>query len=135
MFNLRNSGDVKPHIQDIQQKPANQKESNTLPKLLHHLQQSTNRVRKELNHINLLIKYKKEDFYGKNQKKLLNKYRKKLGNITLRFFEYNSAILKKELKSKSEKLKYQKKNSYNEKEPTGFCKQILRKSFDCSKKI
>ena len=120
MFNLRNSGDVKPHIQDIQQKPANQKESNTLPKLLHHLQQSTNRVRKELNHINLLIKYKKEDFYDKIQKKLLNKYRKKLGNITLRFFEYNSAILKKELKSKSEKLKYQKKTHTTKKNQQDF---------------
>ena len=99
----------KAYIQDIQQKPANQKESNSLPKWLHHLEQSRNRVRKEINHINLLIKCKKENFYSKHQKKLLNKYRKKLGNTTLRLFEYKSAILKQELKSKSEKLKYQKK--------------------------
>ena len=37
----------KAYIQDIQQKPANQKESNTLPKCLHHLEQSINRVRKK----------------------------------------------------------------------------------------
>ena len=72
----------KAYIQDIQQKPANQKESNTLPKWLHHLEQSINRVRKELNHINL----KKENPYSKHQKRLLNKYRKKLGNTTLRLF-------------------------------------------------
>ena len=80
-----------------------------MPKWLHHLEQSINRVRKELNHINLLIKCKKENSYSKHQKKLLNKYRKKLGNTTLRLFEYKSTILKQELKSKSEKLKYQKK--------------------------
>ena len=99
----------KAYIQDIQQKPANQKESNTLPKWLHHLEQSIKRVRKELNHINLLIKCKKENSYSKHQKKLLNKFRKKPGNTTLRLFEYKSTILKQELKSKSEKLKYQKK--------------------------
>ena len=56
----------KAYIQDIQQKPANQKESNTLPKWLHHLEQSINRVRKELNPINLLIKCKKENSYSKH---------------------------------------------------------------------
>ena len=97
----------KAYIQDIQQKPA-KKESNTLPKWLHHLEESINRVRKELNHINLLIKCKKENSYSKHQKKLLNKYRKKPGNTNLRLFEYKSTISKQELKSKSEKLKYQK---------------------------
>ena len=39
----------------------------------------------------------------------MNKYRKKLGNTTLRLFEYKRTTLKQELKSKPEKLKYQKK--------------------------
>ena len=39
----------KAYIQDIQQKPANQKESNTLPKWLHYPEQLINRLRKELN--------------------------------------------------------------------------------------
>ena len=98
----------KAYIQHIQQKPPNQKESDTLPNWLHHLEQSINRVRKELNHTNLLIKCKKENFYSKHQKKLLNKYRKKLGNNTFGLFEYRSTIRKQELKSKSEKLKYRK---------------------------
>ena len=114
----------KEYIQDIQQK------KNTLSKWLHHLEQSINTARKELNHIILLIKYKKENSYSKHQKKLLNKYRKKLGNTTLRLFECKSTILKQELKSKSEKLKYQKKQ-----ESTLYFKQILRKFFDRSKKI
>ena len=80
-----------------------------MSKWLHHLEQSINTVRKELNYIILFIKYKKENSYSKHQKKLLNKYRKKLGNANLRLFEYKSTILKQELKSKSEKLKYQKK--------------------------
>ena len=88
------------YIQDIQQKPAHQKESNTLPKWLYHLEQSINRVRKELNHINLLIKCKKENSYSKHQKKLLNQYQKRLGNTTLRLFGYKSTILKQEPKSK-----------------------------------
>ena len=99
----------KAYIQDIQQKPANQKEGNTLPKWLHHLEQSVNRVRKELNYINLLTQGKKENSFSKHHKKLLNKYRKKLGNTTLRLFEYKRLILKQELKSKSGKLKNQKK--------------------------
>ena len=99
----------KAYIQDIQQKPANQKEGNTLPKWLHHLELSINRIQKELNHFNFLITCKKEKSYSKNRKKLLNKYRKKLGNTTLRLFEYKSLILKQEQKSKSGKLKYQNK--------------------------
>ena len=73
----------KAYIQDIQQKPINQKESNTFPEWLHHLEQSTNRVRKELNHVSLLIKCKKENSYSKHQKELLNKYWKKLGKKML----------------------------------------------------
>ena len=88
----------KAYIQDF----ANQKESNALPKLLHHLQQSVNRVRKELNHINLLIKWKKENSHNKHQKELLYKYWKKLGNTTLTLFEYKRTILKQEVKGKSE---------------------------------
>ena len=73
------------------------------------LEPSIYRVQKELNHNNLLIKCKKENSYSKHQKKLLNKYQKKLANATLTLFEYKSRILKQELKIKSEKLKYQKK--------------------------
>ena len=80
-----------------------------MPKGLHHLEQSINRVRKELNHINFLTKCKKENYYSEHQKKLLNKYRKKVGNTNLKLFEYKSTILKQELKIKSEKLTYQKK--------------------------
>ena len=125
---------MKAYIKDIQQKPANHKESNTLPKWLHHLEQSINRFRKELNHINLLIKFKKENSYSKHQKKLLNKYRKKLGNTTLRLFEYKSTILKQELKSKSEKLKYQKK-IIERKRINRIFQTNPKKSFDRSKKI
>ena len=80
-----------------------------MPKWLHHLEQSINRVRKELNHINLLIKCKKENSYSKHQKKLSNKYRKKLGNTTSDYLNTKAQFFKQELKSKSEKLKYQKK--------------------------
>ena len=99
----------KAYIQDIQQKPANQREGHTLPKWLHHLELSINRVQKELNHINFLITCKKEKPYSKNHKKLLNKYWKKLGNTTLRLFEFKSLILQQELKSKSGEVKYQNK--------------------------
>ena len=68
----------KAYIQDIQQNLENQKESNTLPKWLHHLEQSISMVRKELNYINPLIKCKKENSNSKHQKMLLNKYRKNI---------------------------------------------------------
>ena len=80
-----------------------------MPKSLHHLEQSIKRVRKELNHINLFIKCKKENSYSKHRKELLNKYWKKLGNTTLRLFEYKRTTLKQEPKSKPEKLNTKKK--------------------------
>ena len=99
----------KTFIGDIQPTPMSIKNNPKFPNWINNIEQSIARIRKELSQINVLIKCKTENAYTRHQKALLQKYSKKLGNTKLRTLTYKTTVLKQELKSKSEKVKYQKK--------------------------
>ena len=99
----------KTFIGDIQPKPMSIKNNPKFPNWINNIEQSIARIRKEFSQINVLIKCKAENAYTRYQKALLQKYSKKLGNTKLRTLTYKITVLKQELKSKSEKVKYQKK--------------------------
>ena len=67
------------------------------------------RVRQQINQINILIKCKFEKQFTAHQKRLLNKFLKNYGNTKMTTLEFKCAMLKQDLKSKTKKLKYQKK--------------------------
>ena len=91
----------KEYDNDIQRiEPEKAKEKLDMPKWIYHLEESISRVRREINQINVLIKCKTEKQFTTHQKRLLNKFLKNYGN---------TKMLKQDLKSKTEKLKYQKK--------------------------
>ena len=89
--------------------PEKAKEKLDMPKWIYHLEESISRVRREINQINVLIKCKIEKQFTAHQKHLLNKFLKNYGNTKMTTFEFKCTILKQDLKSKTEKLKYQKK--------------------------
>ena len=93
---------------------------------INNIEQSIARTRKELSQINVLIKCKAENAYTRHQKALLQKYSKKLDNTELRTLTYKTTVLKQELKSKSEKVKYQKKQMERKRINATFKKIIKR---------
>ena len=99
----------KTFIGDTQPTPMSIKNNPKFPNWINNIEQSIARIRKELSQIHVLIKCKVENAYTKRQKALLPKYSKKIGNTKLRTLTYKTTVLKQELKSKSEKVKYQKK--------------------------
>ena len=66
-------------------------------------------MRREINQINVLIKCKTEKQFTTHQKRLLNNFLKHYGNTKMKTLEFKCTMLKQDLKSKTEKLKYQKK--------------------------
>ena len=91
----------KEYNNDIRRtEPEKVKEKLDMPKWIYYLEESISRVRRKVNQINVLIKCKTEKQFTTHQKRLLNKFLKNYGN---------TKMLKQDLKSKTEKLKYQKK--------------------------
>ena len=99
----------KTFIGDIQPTPMSIKNNPKFSNCINNIEQSIARIRKELSQINVLITCNAENAYTRHQKALPQKYSKKLGNTKLRTLPYKTTVLKQELKSKSEKVKYQKK--------------------------
>ena len=89
--------------------PEKAKKKLDMPKWIYHLEESISRVRQEINQINVLIKCKLEKQFTTHQKRLLNKFLKNYGNTKMTTLEFKCTMLKQDLKSKTEKLKYQKK--------------------------
>ena len=100
----------KEYNNDIRRiEPEKAKEKLDMPKWIYHLEESISRVRREINQINVLIKCKIEKQFTAHQKRLLNKFLKNYGNTKMTTLEFKCTMLKQDLKSKTEKLKYQKK--------------------------
>ena len=100
----------KEYNKDIRRiEPEKAKEKLDMPKWIYHLEESISRVRREINQITVLIKCKTEKQFTVHQKRLLNKFLKNYGNTKLTTLEFKCKMLKQDLKSKTEKLKYQKK--------------------------
>ena len=55
------------------------------------------------------MKCKTEKQFTTHQKRLLNKFQKNYGNTKMTTLEFQCLTMKQDLKSKTEKLKYQKK--------------------------
>ena len=80
-----------------------------MPKWIYHLEELISRVRQEINQITVLIMCKTEKRFTAHQKCLLNKFLKNYGTIKITTLKFKCTMLKQDLKSKIEKLKYQKK--------------------------
>ena len=80
-----------------------------MPKWIYQLEESISGLGQNINQITLLIKCKTEKQFTVHQKCLLDKFFKKHGNTKITTLTFKCIILKKDLKSKTEKLKYQKK--------------------------
>ena len=100
----------KEYNNDIRRiEPEKAKEKLDMPKWIYHLEESISRVRQEINPINVLIKCKIEKEFTAHQKRLLNRFLKNYGNTKMTTLEFKCTMLKQDLKSKTEKLEYQKK--------------------------
>ena len=102
----------KEYNNDIQViEPGKTKEKLDMPKWIYHVEESISRERREINQITVLIKWKTEKQFTVHQKRLLNKFFKNYGNtkMTTLKFKCTCTILKQYLKSKTDKLKHQKK--------------------------
>ena len=83
-----------------------EKRKNEPPKWITSIENSINRIRKLIAHIQVVIKCKKECQFTKHQKTLLQMLKKKFGNSKMSTLETKLALLKQELKSKAENLLY-----------------------------
>ena len=122
----------KEYNNDIRRiEPEKAKEKLDMPKWIYRLEESISRVRGEINQINVLIKCKFEKQFTAHQKRLLNKFLKNYGNTKMTTLEFKCTMLKQDLKSKTEKLKYQKRiierkkiNKLFYKDPKKVCRTL-----------
>ena len=89
--------------------PEKAKEKLDMPKWIYQLEESISQVRREINQTTVLIKCKTEKQFTAHQKRLLNKFLKNYGNTKTGTLKFKCTMLKQDLKSKTEKLRYQKK--------------------------
>ena len=90
----------------IEKNEGNTKKQPELPKWLTHLQESINRTRRDIGHIMTINECKIKNQYTKKQTKLKDRLRKKFGDIKQTTLDYKLALLKHDLKAKSEKMKH-----------------------------
>ena len=88
--------------------PEKAKENLDKPKWIYHVEESISRMRQEINQINVLTGCKTQKQFTAHQKHLLNKFLKNYGNTKMATLEFKCIMLKLDLKSNTEKLKYQK---------------------------
>ena len=81
------------------------------PKWIVNLENNIERIRTEIAHIQVIINCKKKGKFTKRQNTILHRLTKKYGNTKMRTLETKLALLKHGLRSKSEKLKHEKKIS------------------------
>ena len=79
------------------------------PRWLTQLEKSITYLRKKIGQLTVIVKCKQTNNYLKQQRSLLEKFRKKFRNTTLLNLQSTLYITKQKLKAKSEKLKYHKK--------------------------
>ena len=81
------------------------------PKWIVNLENNIERIRTEIAHVQVIINCKKKGKFTKRQNTILHRLTKKYGNTKMRTLETKLALLKHGLRSKSEKLKHEKKIS------------------------
>ena len=89
----------------------NQRKERTEPKWLTSLQNKIDSIRRNIAHIELILKCKETNTFSRKQLKICKRLRKKFGNTKKGNLVYRQKLLKNELKATSTKLKYQRKVS------------------------
>ena len=88
---------------------TNQKQEK--PKWIVNLESNIERIKAEISHVHVIINCKNRRKFTKHQNTILNRLTNKSGNIKKRTSKTKQALLKQHPKSKSEKLKREKKLS------------------------
>ena len=81
------------------------------PKWIVNLENNIERIRTEIAHVQVIINCKKKGKFTKRQNTILHRLTKKYRNTKMRTLETKLALLKQDLRSKSEKLKHEKRIS------------------------
>ena len=81
------------------------------PKWIVNLENNIERIRKEIAHVVFIINCKKKGKFTKRQNTILHRLTKKYGNTKMRTLKTKLALLKQDLRSKSETLKHEKRIS------------------------
>ena len=93
----------------ISSPPKPTDEKNQTPKWTTQLEASITNIRRNIAHLEIVFKCKQENKFTKHQRNLFQNFRKKFGNTRASNQSYKLTKLKQDLKSKSEKLKYEKR--------------------------
>ena len=89
------------------QKPTN--ERNQTPKWITQLEASNTNTRQNIAQLGVVLKCKQKNKFTEHQRNLFEKFRKKFGNTRASTLSYKLTMLKQDLKSKSGRLKYEKR--------------------------
>ena len=106
---------VKQQLNDLKEININPTKRNTTPKWINHLEESINKVRKQIGQLQTVIKCKTQNVYTNHQKRLIQQFDKRFGNTRMRTLEYKLSYFKQELKAKATKLKYEKRKQERKK--------------------
>ena len=100
---------VKQYTNDLKQIEHKPIRKNSAPGWIKQLEDSTERIRKEIAQLNVVIECKKTSTYSKHQLKLKQVFTKRYGDFRLKTLQFKLSILYQNLKAKSTKLKYNKR--------------------------
>ena len=92
-------------------KQGNTNRKQEKPKWIVNLKNNIGRIRTEIAHVHVIINCKNKGKFTKYQNPIFHRVKKKIGNTKMRILEIKLALLKQNLKSKSEKLKQDKRLS------------------------
>ena len=100
---------LKEHNDDISTNNTKRKQQKTEPRWMIQLHQKINSLRRNIAHIELILKCKGTNTFSQNQLKIQNRLRKKYGNVRKNTLIFRQKTLKNELKATSTKMAYDKK--------------------------
>ena len=131
-------------IDDITTPKQGNKSKTRNPKWIVKLENNIERIRTEIAHVQVIINCKNKAKFTKHRNTILHQLTKKFGNTKMRTLETKLALLKQDLKSKSEKLKHEKRLSKRKRINNQFFKspkQVYRSMkgnnviVDCQKRM
>ena len=96
----------------ISSPPRTNNERIQTPKWITQLEASITNKRRNIAQLEVVIKCKQENKFTKHQRNLFEKFSKKFGDTRASTLSYKLNMLKQDLKSKSGKLKYEKRLAY-----------------------
>ena len=103
------SKEIMNDVSTHKQKNGNRKQEK--PKWIVNFENNIERLKTVIIHVQVIINCKNKGKFTKHQKTILHRLTKKFGNTKMRTMETRLALLKQDLKSKSERLKQEKRLS------------------------